>query len=118
MQQKAAMYVAKRFADQVLSSPKPAPVEEPEPDDDLHGQIVDDGEGNALGTAVRLPGLAVYVVTDGRRYSEDELTSPLGEPDTRLFLHTNDAGRLTGLIYVPDPSRAPQRVAATRSDEV
>ena len=136
VQQKAAMYVAKRFADQVLSSPKAtAETDEAVPetaaapvvatksapaapvDLGLHGQVITDEAGQPLGTAIRLQGMAVYVVTDGYRYHPDDLTRALGEPSTRLFLHEDD-GQVTGLIYVPDPADLPPRIEGTRADDV
>ena len=138
VQQKAAMYVAKRFADQVLSSPKPVETDETVPESaaapvvstksapaasaapvdlGLHGQVITDESGQPLGTAIRLQGMAVYIVTDGYRYNLDDLTHSLGEPNTRLFLHEDD-GQVTGLIYVPDPADLPPRIEGTRADDV
>ncbi|MGI8484581.1 MAG: hypothetical protein ACR2OU_09995, partial [Thermomicrobiales bacterium] len=83
VQRKLGMYVANRIKDEIMASPKPgadvqgdgdyrrdersersdrsdrqAHIEEA---DDLHGQIVRDDEGNAIGRAFRVPDVALYV---------------------------------------------------------
>ncbi len=116
MQKMGASYVAKRIADQLMAPPaKRAEPSEPAADPD--GEVFHDEEGQPLGTAYRVPGVAVYVVSDGYDSPQDELERCLAEPESRLFFHTED-GRITGLVYVPDPSRAPRRVEAIRADDV
>ena len=122
MQKIGAHYLAKRIADQLLAPPaQPAtaaqPVEGEVAGGDLDGHVVHDEHGQPLGTAHRLRDVAVYVVADGYGDYEDELRRCLEDPEPRVFLYTEGA-RIAGLIYVPDPSRAPRRVSAIRSDEV
>ena len=125
MQRIGASYIAKRIADQVLAPPpKPAAPDEPEDEpseepvvDELDGQPFHDEDGQPLGTALRLPGIAVYVVADGYANRHAELLRSLAEPESRLFWHTED-GRITALIYVPDPANAPRRAEGIRADEV
>ena len=121
MQTKASAYLAKRIGDELLKPSKPtepAEPDEPEPPaDELEGQVFLDEHERSLGTSYRLPGVAVYVVTDGYANREEELARCLPEPQPRIFLRRED-GRITGLIYVPDPSRAPRRPDGMRASEV
>lgn len=111
-----ASYLAKRFADQVLSPP--AKQAEPEKDDaELDGQLFFDEEGERIGRAFRLPNLSVYVIAPGRGNLQAELERCIAEPDSRLFFRT-EGGQITGLIYAPDPERSGGNTAATRSDDV
>ncbi len=123
----AGQYVAKRLYDQILAPPKQveeaeddAPVERREVEveaDELHGQVVTDDEGRPVGTARRLRQVAVYVVADRHANAEAELLRSLNEPESRLLLRSED-GRLTALIYVPDPDSAPAQVEGIRSDDI
>jgi hypothetical protein len=128
VQKIGAQYIVKRITDQIVAPPPAAeapPQEAPAtapraaeaPAHDLDGQVITDETGQAVGTAHRLPGVAVYVVTAPHANREAELRRCLGEPEPRVLLHTED-GRLTGVIYVPDPSGAPRRVEGTRPDDV
>lgn len=116
MQKIGAQYIVKRISDYVTAPPA-QPAEPSAPDRDLDGQVIHDEQGQRLGTAHRLPDVAVYVVSDGPADHEAELKRCAGEPASRLFFHT-EGERLTGLIYVPDPSRLPRRVEGARADEV
>jgi hypothetical protein len=123
MQKVGAQFVVKRLTDYV-TAPSERPADQPaEPTtthvevDSLDGQIVKDDEGQALGRARRLAGIAVYVVAGAHTDPISELKRCLAEPDSRVFFNTED-GRLTGLIYVPDPANAPQPIEATRADDV
>jgi hypothetical protein len=64
-----------------------------------------------------VPGVAVYIITDGRGDLAGDLERCLSDPEMRLFFHHDD-DRLTGLIYAPDPSRLPARVEGFRADDV
>lgn len=116
MQRIGGQYLAKRLADQLLAPPA-RPAEPAAPDEDLDGQVFRDDEGEPVGTARRVPGVAVYVVADGTGDHADELARCLEEPGSRLYWRAEE-GRITGLIYAPDPDRVVVRVAATRADEV
>ncbi|HEY8448479.1 MAG TPA: hypothetical protein VIL01_15365 [Thermomicrobiales bacterium] len=129
MQKIGAQYVAKRIYDSVLATPKPetdetegvsaaAPQPEEKPAHDLDGQIVRDENGAELGTAHRIPGIAVYMVYDGYGSPRDQFDRLVEDPETRLYVQRDGSGRILGLIYVPDPSRLPQRPAGLRPDEV
>lgn len=125
MQRMASAYVAKRIKDEIFAKPKP-PTEPDSPggeaaevaqEDDLDRQIVHDEEGQPLGRALRVPGLAIYVVSTGYGTPAEELARCVDEPETRLLVET-DGGRLTGLVYVRDPSRVPPRGEAIRAEDV
>jgi len=91
VQKIGAHYLAKRIADQLLAPPaQPATAAQP-----VEGEVAG---GDLDGHVVH-----------------DEHGQPLGT--AHRFLYTEGA-RIAGLIYVPDPSRAPRRVSAIRSDEV
>jgi hypothetical protein len=127
-----ASYVMKKVADYV-TTPPPRPAdrqeveaEEPAPrrhagaesqDDPLHGQVITDENGETVGTARRVPGVAVYVVAPAYANAAAEFERALDDPETRLFFHRED-DRLVGLIYVPDPTSAPEPVAGMRADEI
>ena len=119
----AGQYVAKRLYDNIMAPP-PQRTEEtedeapPEHDvEDLDGQVVTDDEGRPVGMARRLRGVAVYVVADRYASPESELLRSVNEPESRLLIRSED-GRLTALIYVPDPATAPLRVDGIRSDDI
>ncbi|MGH2559021.1 MAG: hypothetical protein ACRDJH_08150 [Thermomicrobiales bacterium] len=127
-----ASYVLKKVADYV-TTPPPQPAqrqedEEAEPAapraarapalvDTIHGLVITDENGQAVGTARRVPGVAVYVISPAYANITAEFERALDDPETRLFFHRED-DRLVGLIYVPDPSHAPAAVAGMRADDI
>lgn len=121
----AGQYIVKRISDQILAPPpeREAPAEEQEQPveqhlvDELDGQVVVDDEGHQVGTARRLASIGVYVVADRRGEAESELVRALNDPNSRLLIRSED-GRVTGLIYVPDPDTAPPRIDGIRSDDI
>ena len=124
MQKIGAQYLVKKFADYVTAPPPEAPEPEPVQGEavaagfpDLDGQVIEDDEGQPLGTAHRLRDIAVYVVSEGYGNRAEELRQYIGDPESRVLFHTVD-GRLAGLIYVPDPSKAPKRTSGMRADDV
>ncbi len=129
VQKIGAQYLVKRVTDYVMAPPVSAtePEAEPEPQGkssapevsgpDLDGEEIQDDEGQLLGTARRLRDVAVYIVMDGFGDRLEVLQRALDDPETKVLLQTVD-GRLAGLIYVPDPSKAPPRAGGMRADEV
>jgi len=122
--QKAGMYLAKRIGDELLAPPKPkAEPEEAEAPaeafvDEYDGAVFRNEQDQPLGIARRLPGVAVYVVSSEYANPNAELERYLDEePEGQLFVRREE-GRITGLIYVPEPSRAPTRPEAMRADEI
>ena len=117
MQRVVGGYLAKRIGDELFSPlAQPTMPGTPADDDDPDRLAVSDEGGRPLGTAYRLPGVAVYVVSDGHGHRQDELAWCLADPEGRLFIH-RDRGRITGLIYAPASSRPPT-VEGLRADEV
>ena len=140
VQRKLGMYVANRIKDEIMSSPKPgtevqgdgdyrrdersdrldrsdrhARVEET---DDLHGQIVRDDEGNAIGRAFRVTDVALYVIArDGRNPAAD-LTRAIHQDASRLVFQSTPNGRITSLIYVADESPSVGGLHGARADDV
>jgi hypothetical protein len=121
----AGQYIVKRISDQILAPPPEqdaaAEADEQRTEapliDELDGQVVVDDEGQSVGTARRLAAVGVYVVADRRGEAESELLRALNDPNSRLLIRS-DAGRVTGLIYVPDPESAPPGVEGIRSDDI
>jgi hypothetical protein len=125
VQKVGASYVMRKVSDYVMAPPKADQVVEEEVEEtsvprvpDLDGQIITDENGASLGTARRVAEVAVYVITENRRGLEDQLKSTIEDPEGRVFFHHAEDGRLTGLIYVPDPASRPAPVAATRADDI
>ena len=129
VQKIGAQYLVKRVTDYVMAPPASAAEAEPVPEQqarpsapevsgpDLDGEEIRDDEGQVLGTARRLRNVAVYVVTDGFGDRLEVLQQAFEDPETKVLFHTVE-GRLAGLIYVPDPSKAPPRAGGMRADEV
>jgi len=113
----AGAYLVKRLGDELFTKPEPAAADEAEVGDDLDGLVVHDEEDRPVGTAHRIADVAVYVVFDGSGIPEDVFARCLDEPETRLMFQAGD-GRITSLIYVPDPSLAPRRPEGLRADDV
>ena len=128
MQRTAGAFIGKKIKDELFAAPKPRTADgardatdsapPAEPADDIDGTLIEDEEGLVVGTAHRVPGVAVYVAFEGYGNSQRVLADCVGEADTRLLLTTDDAGRIAALIYVPDPSRAERRPQAMRPDDV
>ena len=121
----AGQYIVKRISDQILAPP-PEREDEAEAEgrvveerlvDELDGQVVVDDDGHPVGTARRLASIGVYVVAERRGEAESELLRALNDPNSRLLIRSEN-GRVSGLIYVPDPDSAPPRVEGIRSDDI
>jgi hypothetical protein len=137
VQRKLGMYVANRIKDEIMAPPKPGAenqvdgeyrrddrserserYERSEPADDLHGQIVRDDEGNAIGRAFRVSDVALYVIArDGRNPSGD-LTRAIHQDSSRLVFQATSNGRITSIIYVADESPSAGGLEGARADEV
>ncbi len=114
-------YVGKMIKDELFAKPAPpaapdaaepaAPAEEPD------RQELHDEAGRPLGTAYRVPGVAVYVIFDGRGTPEAELRRCVSEPGSQI-LFQSDRGRITALVYLPDPDRPPGGAEAIRAEDV
>ena len=125
MQKVGAQFVVKKISDYVMAPPPQA--EEPTEAEqlqvvqgppDLDGQIITDENGDRLGVARRLTGVNVYLIADTRAGLENQLKATIDDPNGRVFFHHAEDGRLTSVIYVPDPSSRPATVAASRPDDI
>ncbi len=137
VQRKLGMYVANRIKDEIMASPKPATEVQGDGDyrrderserserharvedaDDLHGQIVRDDEGNAIGRAYRVPDVALYVIARDGRNPAAELTRAIHQDASRLVFQSTANGRITSLIYVADESPSVGGLHGARADDV
>ena len=127
MQKVGASFVLKKVGDYVMAPPKTAEVEEERTEEaaprapempSLDGQTITDEDGQSLGIARRVANVGVYLITGDRSGLDDQLKATVEDPAGRVFFHHAEDGRLTGLIYVPDPAKRPAPVAATRADDI
>ena len=118
MQKMVGGYLVKRIGDELFSPPpERADVGAASDDDDEADRLIlADDEGRPLGTAYRLPGVAVYVVSDGYGHRQDDLAWCLGEGEGRVFVQW-EGGRIVGLIYAPAAGRT-TAAEGLRADEV
>lgn len=128
VQRVGAQFVVKKISDYVMAPPPQEAEESAEAQPQyqqsaptaggLDGQVITDENGDRLGVARQIANVAVYVIADSRAGLEDQLKETITDPEGRVFFHHSESGRLTGLIYVPDPSRRPAPVAAARADDI
>jgi hypothetical protein len=123
VQKVGASFVVKKLSDYMMSPSRETeeqvdarPAEQTAPD--LDGQVITDENGERLGVARRLAAVNVYLIADTRAGLDGALVSTIDDPDHRVFFHRDEGGRLTGLIFVPDPSSRPAPVVASRSDDI
>lgn len=124
-----AQYVIKKLADDILNAPVPAPAVEPasqvqqaiegvETDgESIHGQVIADEDGNAIGKAMRMRGIAVYFAWDGYGDPRAEFEACLRDPDRRLYL-VEDDDLTTGLILAHAEGREVDRPTGMRADDL
>jgi len=130
VQKIGAQYLVKRISDYVTAPPPTAesresgPVEPrasavQEEDDglDLDGEAIRNDDGHVIGIARRIRNVAVYVISDTSANRLESLQACVDDPESRVLFHTVD-GKLQGLIYVPDPEKAPARVGGFRADDI
>ncbi|HEU0165649.1 MAG TPA: hypothetical protein VFQ54_11450 [Thermomicrobiales bacterium] len=136
VQRKLGMYVANKIKDEIMASPKPGEAIDPatgavvaaqdgrtttfvrQDQDDLHGQIVRDADGNAIGRAFRVTDVAVYVIArDGRNPGAD-LTRAIQTDAAHMHFQTTPNGRITSIIYVADENPSATGLHGARADEV
>lgn len=130
VQKIGAQYLVKRISDYVTAPPVTPDAKGPEPSDartttaqeldesvDLDGEAIRDDDGHVIGIARRIRDIAVYVVSDTSGNRLETLQNCVDDPESRVLFQTVD-GRLAGLIYVPDPEKAPARVGGFRADDI
>ena len=127
MQKVGASFVLKKVGDYVMAPPKTGQAEDAVDDaaaprsagaPDLDGQVITDEEGRRLGVARRVANVGVYLITGTRSGLDDQIKAAIGDAESGVFFHHDDAGRLTGLIYVPAQRDQPSDVEATRADDI
>ena len=84
------------------------------PDEEI---VLHDEDGRLLGTAKVVSGVGVYVIGDGYGTAQAELLQCLQEGGAQFRVMT-DRGRITAIIYLPDPNRQPRTGQALRADDV
>ena len=125
VQKVAGQYIVKKITEGFNAPPRSGEEGEeerpaaaaPSPSSAPETQQVTDENGQLVGTAVRLREVAVYVVRQSHLPVQQELERALSEPEGRVLIQSEN-GRITALVYVPDPAGAPARAEATRADDV
>jgi hypothetical protein len=130
VQKIGAQYLVKRISDYVTAPPataeskamestetRPTIAETLEDGHDLDGEAIRDDDGQVIGIARRIRNIAVYVISDTSTHRLEALQECVDDPESRVLFQTVD-GRLAGLIYVPDPEKAPPRVGGFRADDI
>ena len=84
------------------------------PDEEI---VMHDEDGRLLGTAKLVQGVGVYVIGDGYGTTHAELMQCLTEGGQEIRVMT-ERGRISALIYFPDPNRPPRTGQALRADDV
>ena len=96
---------------------EPTEVSAPEyvgPDEEI---IMHDEDGRLLGKAKLVSGVGVYVMGDGYGTTHAELMQCLSEGGQEVRVMT-ERGRISAIIYFPDPNRPPRTGQALRADDV
>jgi hypothetical protein len=116
LQRTAGTFIAKKIKDELFAPPK-ADVEDDEPEyrapapqhyenDDQDGAEYRDENGRLLGYTRRVGNVAVYAVTSAHGSPHAALSEALRDPNSQLVFQSTN-GRISGLIYVPDPNSSP-----------
>lgn len=116
--------IGDRLTQEIFPEPKPQPEADPEshyqatadegPDAEI---VMHDEDGRLLGTAQLVSGVGIYVIGDGYGTTHAELMQCLAEGSQEIRVMT-ERGRITALIYFPDPNRPPRTGQALRADDV
>lgn len=109
-------YVGNWLKDELL---KPAlePPTRREPGGPPERQELQNEAGEAVGVAHLAAGVAVYVVSDGYGTPQTELARCISDPKSTLMVQT-EGGRITALIYVPDPDQPSRKTLGLRAEDV
>ncbi len=88
--------------------------------DDHIGTVYTDADGNAIGQAVRMLNVAIYVVSNEQSDPEKDLLAAMRNPESEVIFHT-DGGRVSRVIYIPPEQPAAlagQDVKGFRADDI
>ena len=90
-------------------------------EDDHIGTVYTDDEGNAIGQAVRMLNVGIYVVSNEHSDPEKDLLAAMRNPESEVIFHTS-GGRVSRIIYIPpeqpDYSSSGQGVKGFRADDI
>ena len=131
LQRTAGTFIAKKIKDEFFTAPKEDVDDEPEyrpsapqqhyENDQQDGAEYRDENGRLLGYTRRVGDIAVYAVTSAHGSPHAALSEALRDPNSQLVFQSTN-GRVSGLIYVPDPDAAPGSSSGDsrgfRSDDV
>lgn len=115
--------IGDRITEQMFSTPQP---EEPDDGDDGYAAeyvapdpeiVMHDEDGRLLGTAKLVSDVHVYVIGDGYGTIQAELMQCLAEGSKEIRVMA-ERGRISALIYFPDPNRPTRTGQALRADDV
>lgn len=116
--------IGDRLTQEIFPEPKPQSEADPEshyqaaadvgPDEEI---VMHDEDGRLLGTAQLVSGVGIYVMGDGYGTTHAELMQCLAEGSQEIRVMT-ERGRISALIYFPDPNRPPRTGQALRADDV
>ena len=115
LQRTAGTFIAKKIKDEFFAPPKADVEDEPEyrqpspqryENDQQDGAEYRDENGRLLGYTRRVADIAVYAVTSAHGSPHAALSEALRDPESQLVFQSTN-GRVSGLIYVPDPDRTP-----------
>jgi hypothetical protein len=120
--------VFKKLGDRLTEELFPEPKTRAEPDDvtydfadEADGPaeeiVMHDEDGRLLGTAKLVTGVNVYVIGDGYGTTQAELMQCLAEGSQEIRVIA-ERGKISALIYFPDPDRPPRTGQALRADDV
>jgi hypothetical protein len=120
--------VFKKLGDRLTEELFPEPKPKAEQDEGTYDYVGDDDgpaeeivmhdeDGRLLGTAKLVSGVNVYVIGDGYGTTHSELVQCLAEGSQEIRVIT-ERGKITALIYFPDPDRPPRTGQALRADDV
>jgi hypothetical protein len=116
--------IGDRLTEEIFPEPKPRPDPEDGPQDQTgvadgpdEEIVMHDEDGRLLGTAKLVGGVGVYVIGDGYGTTQAELRQCLAEGTQDIRVMT-DRGKITAIIYFPDPNRPPRTGQALRADDV
>ncbi|HEX5498177.1 MAG TPA: hypothetical protein VFX03_03080, partial [Thermomicrobiales bacterium] len=110
-------YVGNWLKDELLkpaTAPLPPPEGAPPPPD---RQELQNEDGETIGVACLAAGVSVYVVSDGYGTPQTELARCISDPNSTLMVQT-EGGRITALIYVPDPDLPSRKTLGLRAEDV
>jgi hypothetical protein len=118
LQRNAGLFIAKKIKDELFAPPPqeddedeepryaPAPQQQSYVNDPQDGAEYRDDEGRLIGYMRRVPDVAVYAVTSAHGSPHAALSEALRDPNSQLVFQSTN-GRISGLIYVPDPDGTP-----------